>query len=233
MAMKLDKTMTKKQNRGKQNKAMKSGKTLGRVRTSKTILREACLVWASLNGHQTGSNPRSSRGSGNRESMGEGSLCWRGVTESPPLGVTPGTQNNNNSPGGWGNRGKTGGGTGDQVRAEEVGLDRGAGTDSEALEDLGHGTVADRETLEDLGHGTVADRETLEDLGHGTVVDSGTLEGLGHGAVADSGNLEDLGRGEMADGVTLEQKSTMFDSEEPGAMVGRAGREGSHSRKPW
>ncbi|KAL0152689.1 hypothetical protein M9458_052412, partial [Cirrhinus mrigala] len=119
--------------------------------------------------------------------------------------ATPGGQNNNNRPGGWGNRGKTGGGTEGQVRAEEVDLDRGAGTDSEALEDLDRGAVADSGTLEDLDCGAVAD--------------SGTLEGLGRGAVGDSGTLEDLGRGAMADSVTLEQKSTMFDSEEPGAMV--------------
>ncbi|KAL0204360.1 hypothetical protein M9458_002378, partial [Cirrhinus mrigala] len=92
--------------------------------------------------------------------------------------VTPGAQNNNNynnnSPGGWVNRGKTGGGTEGQVRAEEVGLDRGAVTNSEALEDLDRGSVADSRILEDLGHGA------------------------------------------------LEQKSTMFDSEEPGTMAGQA-----------
>ncbi|KAL0151303.1 hypothetical protein M9458_053494 [Cirrhinus mrigala] len=149
--------------------------------------------------------------------------------------------------GGWGNRGKTGGGMEGQVRAEEVGLDRGAGTDSEALKDLGPGTVVDSETLEgldrgvvadsgtledlgrgavadsgtleDQGRGAVADSGTLEDLGRGTVVDSETLEGLGRGAVADSGTLEDLGRGIVVDSETLEQKSTMSDSEEPGTMV--------------
>ncbi|KAL0152784.1 hypothetical protein M9458_052511 [Cirrhinus mrigala] len=74
----------------------------------------------------------------------------------------------------------------------EVGLDHGAGTDSEALEDLGHGSVADNGTLEDLDRGAVAD--------------SGTLEDLDRGAMAGSGTLEDLGDG------------TMFDPEEPGAM---------------
>ncbi|KAL0152547.1 hypothetical protein M9458_052270 [Cirrhinus mrigala] len=80
----------------------------------------------------------------------------------PPIGATPGAQNNNNSPGGWGNRGKTGGGTGGQVCAEEVGLDRGAGTDSEALEDLDRGSVADSGTLEDLDCGAMADTVPLE-----------------------------------------------------------------------
>ncbi|KAL0154108.1 hypothetical protein M9458_050567, partial [Cirrhinus mrigala] len=137
---------------------------------------------ASLYGHQTGSNQRSSRGSINSQSMGEGSLCWHGITESPPPGATPGAQNNN-SPGGWGNRGKTGGGMEGQVCAEEVGLDRGAGTDSGTLEDLGRGAVADSGTLEDQGRGAVADSGTLEDQGRGVVADSGTLEDLGRGAV--------------------------------------------------
>ncbi|KAL0153806.1 hypothetical protein M9458_050922, partial [Cirrhinus mrigala] len=101
------------------------------------------------------SNQRSSRGSGNRQSMGEGSLCWRGITESPPLGATPGAQNNNNSPGGWGNRGKTGGGTEGQVR--------GAETDSGTLEDLGHGAMANSGTLEDLGHGALEQKPTMFD----------------------------------------------------------------------
>ncbi|KAL0153192.1 hypothetical protein M9458_051519 [Cirrhinus mrigala] len=132
--------------------------------------------------------------------MGKGSLCWRGITESPPLGVTPGTQATTVQEG-RGTEAKRGGMEG-QVRAEEVGLDHGAVTDSEALEDLDHGAVADSGTLEDLGCGAVAD--------------SGTLEDLGRGAVADSGTLEDLGRG------ALEQKSTIFDSEEPGTMAGQA-----------
>ncbi|KAL0152586.1 hypothetical protein M9458_052309 [Cirrhinus mrigala] len=131
-------------------------------------------------------------------------------------------RSSNNSPGGWGNRGKTGGGTEDQVRAEEMGLDRGAETDSEALEDLGRGAVADSGTLEDLGRGAVADSGTLEDLGRGAMADSGTLEDLGCGAMADSETLEDLGRGTVVDSGTLEQKSTMLDSEEPGAMAGQA-----------
>ncbi|KAL0150424.1 hypothetical protein M9458_054241 [Cirrhinus mrigala] len=112
------------------------------------------------------------------------------------------------------NRGWDGGTVG-QVRAEEVGLDRGAVTDSEALEGLGHGTVADSGTLEDLGCGAVADTGTLKDLGRGAVANSGTLEDLGHGAVVDNITQENLGRG------TLEQKSTMVDSEEPGAMAGQ------------
>ncbi|KAI2647662.1 Stonustoxin subunit beta [Labeo rohita] len=38
------------------------------------------LAWPAFYGCQSGSYCRSSRGSGNRQSMVEGSLCWRGVT---------------------------------------------------------------------------------------------------------------------------------------------------------
>ncbi|KAL0152276.1 hypothetical protein M9458_051999 [Cirrhinus mrigala] len=135
----------------------------------------------------------------------------------------------NNSPGGWGNRGKTGGGTEGQVHVEEVGLDCGAGTDSEALEDLGHGAVADCEALEDLDRGSVADSGTLEVLGRGAIADSGSLEDLGRGAMADSGTLEGLGRRAVADRETLEGlgRGAMADREileqgEPVAMAGQA-----------
>ncbi|KAL0154137.1 hypothetical protein M9458_050596 [Cirrhinus mrigala] len=68
--------------------------------------------------------------------MGKGSLCWHGVTESPPLGATPGTRETTVQ-----ESGGTEGGTEDQVHAEEVDLDRGSLTDSEALEDLGRGAA--------------------------------------------------------------------------------------------
>ncbi|KAL0147017.1 hypothetical protein M9458_057541 [Cirrhinus mrigala] len=148
-------------------------KTLGRVRMSKTILCEglfgmACLSWLP-------NRKLPAKQQREQQQSVSGSDSWR---------------SNNNSPGGWGNRGKTGGGTEGQVHVEEEGLDHGAGTDSEVLEDLDHGAEADSEALEDLGHGAVADGEALEDLDRGSVADSGTLEGLGRGAMADREILE-------------------------------------------
>ncbi|KAL0150915.1 hypothetical protein M9458_053834, partial [Cirrhinus mrigala] len=166
------------------------------------------------------SNQRSSRGSRNRQSMGKGSLCWCGITESPPLGVTPGAQNN--SPGGWGNRGKTGGGTEDQVRAEEVGLDRGAVIDSGALEDLDPGTVTDSETLEDLGRGAVADCETLEQKS--TMVDSdepGAMVEQGEQA-AMAGQVGQAEQEAMAGQTEQAEQGAMAGQAEQGVMAGQA-----------
>ncbi len=44
------------------------------------ILCNVCLAWPCLNGCQTGSGHRSSRGSGTSQYSGEGCLCWRDVT---------------------------------------------------------------------------------------------------------------------------------------------------------
>ncbi|KAL0150305.1 hypothetical protein M9458_054413 [Cirrhinus mrigala] len=174
-----------KQNRGK-NEAMKREKTLSRA-TKQEVTNEAA------------------EGAATVSSWVRAPSAGVALQNPRPPGATPGAQTTTVQEGG-GTEAKRGGTEG-QVHVEEVGLDRGAGTDSKALEDLGHGAVAGSGTSEDLGRGTMVDRETLEGLGHGAVADNGTLEDLGHGTVAGSG--------------TLEQKSTMLDSEEPGAMAGQ------------
>ncbi|KAL0154142.1 hypothetical protein M9458_050601 [Cirrhinus mrigala] len=59
-----------------------------------------------------------------------------------------------------------------------VGLDHGAVTDSEALEDLDRGSVADSGTLEDLGRGALEQKSTMFDFEEpGTMAEQGAMAG--------------------------------------------------------
>ncbi|KAL0154092.1 hypothetical protein M9458_050551 [Cirrhinus mrigala] len=185
MAMKQGKNYdygTKQNRRKTQNKAMKQGKHLVESAQAKQYFVRPVWFRPPYMATKQEVTKEAAEGALTVSPWERAPSAGMALQNPPPPGATPGAQNNN-SPGGWGNRGKTGGGMEGQVCAEEVGLDRGAGTDSGTLEDLGRGAVADSGTLEDQGRGAVADSGTLEDQGRGVVADSGTLEDLGRGAV--------------------------------------------------